>query len=290
MIGWTMESMLEAARPSRTALGVAIRRALHQLYDSPPLVLNDPIAVSILGDIYRPALEKAAASIHDRYSLALRAWIVAHSRYAEDKLAQAVDGGIQQYVLLGAGLDTFAHRNPYPSLSVFEVDHPATQQWKRDLLASSKLTEPVSLRYVPVDFERQSLARQLQSSGLALGAPTVFAWLGVVPYLTHTAFRATLDFIAKFPAGSGVILDYGLPRDGLSPQELAARDHLVARVQEIGEPFQLFFTEAEMAAELTAFQVLEDVSSAELDARYFGRRTDRLRLAGRSARIVSAWC
>jgi methyltransferase (TIGR00027 family) len=280
---------LEAAKPSRTALGVAIRRASHQIYDSPPLVLDDPIAVRILGETYRPALEDAAASIHDKFSLAMRAWLVARSRYAEDKLAQAVSRGVRQYVLLGAGLDTFAHRNPHPSLTVFEVDHPSTQQWKRNLLKSNGLLEPSNLHYVPVDFEHQSLARQLASSGLDFTAPTVFAWLGVVLYLTQPAFRATLDLIAAFPAGSGVIMDYALPRHSLPPNELEDRDMLAARVQSVGEPFQLFFTPAEIAAELTAFHVFENLDSTELNARYFANRTDRLNLTGRSAHILSAW-
>ena len=284
-----MEKVLEAAKPSRTALGVAIRRASHQIYDRPPLVLDDPIAVPILGETYRVPLEDAAASIHDRFSLVMRAWVVARSRYAEDTLAQAVRLGVQQYVLLGAGLDTFAHRNPHPRLEVFEVDHPATQRWKRDLLTSSELPDPANLHYVPVDFERQSLACQMESSGLDCNAPAVFAWLGVVVYLTHPAFRATLDWIASFPTGSCVILDYALPHRGLTPQELAARDLLAARVQSIGEPFQLFFTPAEMAAAMSAFRVLEDLDATELNTRYFANRTDPLSLLGRSGHMLSAW-
>ncbi|HWZ51708.1 MAG TPA: SAM-dependent methyltransferase [Granulicella sp.] len=280
---------LETAKPSRTALGVAIRRASHQLYDSAPLVFDDPIAVPILGEAFRPALEEAAASIHDRFSLGMRAWVVARNRYAEDKLAEAVGRGVQQYVQLGAGLDTFAHRNPYPSLTVFEVDHPATQQWKRELLCANGLPAPSNLRYVPVDFERQSLAHQLESYGLDLAAPTVFAWLGVVLYLTRPAFRAALDLIAALPAGSGVILDYGLPRHALPDHELEARDLLAARVESIGEPFQLFFTPAEIAAELTAFRGIEDLSPTEINARYFAHRTDRLSLVGRGGHILSAW-
>ncbi|WP_213807689.1 class I SAM-dependent methyltransferase [Granulicella sp. dw_53] len=279
---------MEAARPSGTALGVAIRRASHQLYDSPPLVFNDPIAVPILGETYRLALEEAEASMGESFSLGMRAWVVGRNRYAEDKLAEAVSRGIRQYVLLGAGLDTFAHRNPYPSLQVFEVDHPATQEWKRELLEKGGLAEPANLRYVPVDFECQSLASQLQSGGLDCAAPTVFAWLGVVLYLTHPAFRATLDFIAGFPGGSGVIMDYALPRHALPLEEVASRDRLAARVQSIGEPFQLFFTPVEMMAELTAFQVVEDLSWAEMNARYFANRADRLSLSGRSSRMVCA--
>ena len=284
-----MESMLEEARPSRTALGVAIRRASHQLYDSQPLVLEDPIAIRILGENYRPALEEAATSIHERSSRGMRAWVVARNRYAEDKLAEAVNRGVRQYVLLGAGLDTFAHRNPHPDLRVFEVDHPATQHWKRELLESSGLQGSPNLHFVPVDFERQSLADQLENSGLDFTAPTVFAWLGVVIYLTRPAFRATLDFIATFPAGSGFIMDYSFPRHALLPEELEARDALAARVQSIGEPFQLFFTPEEIAEELTAFQTLENLSATDLNTRYFADRTDRLNLGGKSGGILSAW-
>src|ERR1019366_6232224 len=107
--------------------------------------------------------------------------------------------GITQYVLLGAGLDTFAHRNPYPHLHVFEVDHPATQQWKRELLLDTALPSPTRHTYVPVDFERQSLATQLAAKGFDSSAPSLFAWLGVVPYLTREAFRATLTFLATQP-------------------------------------------------------------------------------------------
>ncbi len=284
-----MMSVQGLAKPSRTALGVAIRRASHQLYDSPPLVLDDPIAVPILGERYRPALEEAAASIGESFSVSMRAWLVVRNRLAEDNLAQAVHYGVRQYVLLGAGLDTFAHRNPHPGLQVFEVDHPATQQWKRELALSNGLLEPSCLHYVPVDFEHQDLAQQLAIGGLDFAAPTVFAWLGVVLYLTRPAFRTTRDLIARFPEGSGVIFDYALPRQALAPHELAARDALSARVQSIGEPFQLFFTPEEMRIELTQFQRVEDLDARELNARYFANRTDRLNLLGRSANIVSAW-
>jgi methyltransferase (TIGR00027 family) len=284
-----MMSVQGLAKPSRTALGVAIRRASHQLYDSPPLVLNDPIAVPILGERYRPALEEAAASIGESFSVSMRAWLVVRNRLAEDNLALAVHYGVRQYVLLGAGLDTFAHRNPHPGLQVFEVDHPATQQWKRELALSNGLPHPSCLHYVPVDFEHQDLAQQLAICGLDFAAPTVFAWLGVVLYLTHPAFRTTLDLIGRFPEGSGVIFDYALPRHALAPHELEARDALSARVQSIGEPFQLFFTPEEMKMELTQFQRVEDLDAGELNACYFANRTDRLSLEGRSANIVSAW-
>jgi methyltransferase (TIGR00027 family) len=280
---------MQESHPSRTALRVALRRAAHQLYDAKPLVLDDPIAIPILGPDYLPELQKTATKLHKPFSVALRAFLVARSRYAEDQLAAAVARGVTQYVLLGAGLDTFAHRNPHPSLRVFEVDHPATQQWKRDLLATTKLSHPISLTYAPVDFESQSLPHQLQIAGHDPTRPTVFAWLGVVPYLTPAAFRATLSFIAAQPAGSGLIFDYGQPRAALSFHEQLAHDSLASRVALAGEPFQLFFTPREAAAELAAFYDLEDLGSPELNDLYFTQRTDNLKLLGSAGRLLSAW-
>src|SRR5882757_2402489 len=162
---------MQDARPSKTALRVALRRAAHQLYDAKPLVLDDPIAVPILGDTYAEELHRTPTRPDRPFSVALRAFLVARSRYAEDNLAQAVSEGVTQYVLLGAGLDTFAHRNPYPHLRVFEVDHPATQQWKRELLHKNSIPIPSTLTFAPVDFETQSLPAQLAAAGFNPQAP-----------------------------------------------------------------------------------------------------------------------
>ncbi len=283
---------MEDARPSRTALRVAMRRAAHQLYDEPPLVLDDPIAVRILGP-HAAEIERTPGRnpLHKPrpFSIALRAFLVARSRYAEDLLAHAVQRGVTQYVLLGAGLDTFAHRNPYPSLRIFEVDHPATQQWKRELLAASHLAAPANLTCVPVDFERESLPAQLRAAGFDSSAPTFFAWLGVVPYLTREAFRATLAFIAAQPPNSGLVFDYAQPRSALPPREQLAFDSLAARVHLAGEAFQLSFTPAQVASELAAFYDREDIGSPEINERYFANRRDGLRTMGSAARFVSAW-
>ncbi|MCU1323146.1 MAG: O-Methyltransferase involved in polyketide biosynthesis [Acidobacteriaceae bacterium] len=277
---------VQESRPSRTALRVALRRAAHQLYDAPPLVLDDPIAVPILGKQYAEELHKTATKLEKPFSVALRAFLVARSRYAEDTLA--LPEGVTQYVLLGAGLDTFAYRNPHPNLRVFEIDHPATQQWKRELLQTNSIAIPASLTFTPVDFETQSLSAQLLNTGFDPAAPTVFAWLGVVPYLTLAAFRATLAFIAQSPAGSTLILDYAQPRHALPYFEQLARDSLSDRVALAGEPFQLFFTPDEMAIELAAFRRIEDLGSAEINARYFADRTDEFKARGSSGRILSA--
>jgi len=280
---------MEEARPSRTALRVALRRAAHQLYDAPPLVLDDPIAVPILGDSYAEELRRTPTHPNRRFSTGLRAFLVARSRYSEDNLARAAGEGMTQYVLLGAGLDTFAHRNPYPQLRVFEVDHPATQQWKHNLLAASRLPAPKNLTYVPVNFETQSLSQQLHAAGFDPTLPAFFAWLGVVSYLTRDAFRATVAFIAAQSPGSGLVLDYAQPRSALPFLEQLAHDSLAARVKLAGEPFQLFFTPSEIAVELKDFYNLEDLGSPELNSLYFAGRKDKLRLLGSGGRMLSAW-
>jgi methyltransferase (TIGR00027 family) len=279
---------MDEALPSRTALRVALRRAAHQLYDS-PVVFHDPIAVPILGEAYAEELQRTRFHMEKPYSLAMRAFLVARSRSAEKNLARAVANGVTQYVLLGAGLDTFGYRNPHSQLRVFEVDHPATQMWKRDLLMRSNLAIPANLSYVPVNFERQSLSAELEKSGFDMLAPAFFALLGVVPYLTLDAFRATVQFLSERPAGSGVALDYGQPRHVLPPLEQLGRDSLAARVELAGEPFQLFFTPEEIAAELSAFRRVEDIGAEEMNALYFVHRHDRLAVRGKSGRVLCAW-
>jgi methyltransferase (TIGR00027 family) len=268
---------------------VALRRAAHQLYDARPLVLEDRIAVPILGNTYAEELHRTPTRPDRPFSVGLRAFLVARSRYAEDNLARAVSQGVTQYVLLGAGLDTFAHRSSYPNLRVFEVDHPATQQWKRELLESSGLSSPANLTYVSVDFECESLSERLYSAGFNSRNQTLFAWLGVVPYLTLEAFRSTISLITAQPHGSGVVLDYSQPRSALSLVEKLAHDSLAARVQLAGEPFQLFFTPSEIAVKLSAFRSLEDLGSTEINARYFTGRTDNLKAVGSAGRLLSAW-
>jgi methyltransferase (TIGR00027 family) len=278
---------MQEAIPSKTALRVALRRAAHQVVDS-PVVFADPLAIPILSREYAAELGRTPTRPDKPHSHALRAWMVVRSRYAEDQLAEAVARGVRQYCLLGAGLDTFAYRNPHPGLRVFEVDHPATQAWKRELLQENGIAIPESVTHVPVDFERQQLGEELARSGFDATQPTFFAWLGVVPYLTIEAFRATVAFAAAQPVGSGVVFDYGQPRHVLGYFERLAHDSLSARVAQAGEPFRLFFTPEEAAYELVAFSRIEDVGREELNALYFANRADQLTILG-SAHIVTAW-
>jgi methyltransferase (TIGR00027 family) len=221
-----------------------------------------------------------------------RAFMAVRSRYVEDQLANAVTQGVTQYVVLGAGLDTFAYRNPFPDLHVFEVDFPATQQWKHQMLAEAQIALPANLTFVPVDFEHHTLAEELANAGLNLRAPAFFGWLGVVPYLTLAAFRATLNTIAQLPKGTAVGFDYALSPQTLSPVGRTAFEALAARVAAAGEPFKLFFTPEEMEAELrtAGFHQIEQLDYEQLNEGYFNNRADGLKLSPvKLAMLVTAW-
>ena len=268
-----------------------MRRAAHQLHDAHPLVFEDPFAIPILPPDARTELQRTPAASRKPFSAALRAFMVCRARFAEDVLAAGVrHRGVRQALILGAGLDTFALRNPYLNLRVFEVDHPATQSWKCELLAASKLAVPATLTHVPVNFERHSLRRQLLQDGFDFTLPTAAAWLGVVPYLTQEAFAATARLLGRLPAGSSLVFDYSQPREVLSLTEQLMLDSLSARVALAGEPFQLFFTPQQLAEELSRcnLTVIEDLDSAALNARYLANRTDGLHLRGKTGRLCHA--
>lgn len=268
-----------------------MRRAAHQIHDKRPLVFEDPFALQILPAETREEVRRTPAAVRKPFSAAMRAFMGCRARFAEDVLTDGVrDHGIRQALILGAGLDTFALRNPYPSLRVFEVDHPATQSWKRELLAVAKLPIPDSLCLVPVDFERHSLRQQLLHAGFDFAVPTATTWLGVVPYLTAEAFAATARVLGRLPAGSCLVFDYSLPREALPPVEQLMLDSLSARVALAGEPFHLFFTPESLAQELSRFElaVVEDLDSTALNARYLAGRIDGLQLLGRAGRLCHA--
>jgi methyltransferase (TIGR00027 family) len=267
---------METGRASKTALRVAIRRAAHQLADPPP-VLDDPVTLRLIGPGFARDLDRAMEKVARDF----RAFMAARSRYAEDQLGEAVANGVDQYVILGAGLDTFAYRNPFPSLRVYEVDFPATQEWKRGLLREAGIDPPPSLRFVPLDFEHKALAAGLAEAGFDILKPAFFGWLGVVPYLTLDAFRATLTDVAGLPEGTTITFDFVLPPETLSPKRRAVFDRLAGRVSAAGEPFQLFFTEAQLGVELAelGFRRMELADTQRLNELYFRDRTDGLRLS-----------
>jgi methyltransferase (TIGR00027 family) len=280
---------MQEGKFSKTALRVAIRRAAHQLLDE-PRVLDDPLALRIIGAEAEEAL-RSNPKEHHAFSRAFRAFMAARSRYAEDELARAVEHGVTQYVVLGAGLDTFAYRNLHPGLRVYEVDHPATQGWKREQLQAAGIAIPPSLTFVPIDFERQTLADGLAQSEFDATAAAFFSWLGVTPYLTRDACMATLSFIAKMPAGSGVVFDFAVDPALLNAGQRQALDALSARVARYGEPFQLFFDPEKLQHELKAmgFHHTEFLQGKQLNERYFRDRKDGLLVRGSIGHLMGAW-
>lgn len=281
---------VQPERRSETALQVALHRAAHQLLDT-PRVLDDPLALRIVGVESARWLEAYARRRNGRLARAMRAFVVARSRYAEDELRMSLARGVRQYVVLGAGLDTSAYRLELGAQGVgaFEVDHPATQAWKRAQLTAAAIRIPPGLRYAAVDFETQTLADGLCAAGFDPGLPTFFSWLGVTPYLEPESIRRTLRFIAARPKESTVVFDY-------APQP-AASDwmgrfilwRLARRVARMGEPWRAFFPPEKLLAELRGlgFGAAVDVDGEGLNARYFRGRLDGLRV-GRLGHIARA--
>jgi methyltransferase (TIGR00027 family) len=261
---------MQPGQPSRTALRAAAHRAAHQVYDG-GRIFADPLATQVLGETPAAVFGEALGS---RANVSMRGFIAARSRFAEESLAAAVGRGVRQYVVLGAGLDTFAHRNPFADagLRVFEVDHPATQDWKRRQLADAGLASPASLTFAPVDFETQTLADGLAGAGFDATAPAFFSWLGVIVYLTRAAALETLGYIARLSGGAEVVFDYGEPVSAYPPAQRPAQARRGARMAAMGEPWLTRFAPDELAGLLRGlgFGEIEDLGPAAISARFYG--------------------
>jgi methyltransferase (TIGR00027 family) len=279
--------VLEAGEPSRTALWVARLRAVHRLLDA-PLVLDDPFALPILGPKAEAELRADPSQLNDPLSRSVRATVVARSRFAEEETDRAVAAGVRQYVVLGAGLDTYALRNPHAAagLRVFEIDHPATQAWKRRRLAEAGVEPPESLAFAPVDFERGSLAQGLADAGFRSDQPACFSWLGVTVYLTEAAILETLAFVAARPRGSSIVFDFRAPASRLGPVDRAAAEVMRRHAAELGEPWLSDFDPAALRERVLAlgFGEAQSFEPEELNRRYLDRREDGLRAFGRMLR------
>lgn len=209
---------------------------------------------------------------------------------AEDELASAVARGVRQYVILGAGLDTFAYRNPHHGLRVVEVDHPATQAWKHRRLAEARVAVPEGVTFVALDFAAEPLSAAPGRAGVRRDAPSFFSRLGVTPYLEPAEVLATLAAIAPFAAGGGgVVFDYGVPPASLAPPQRAAFEALAARVAAAGEPFCAFFEPLTLVAAVQrlGFGEVRDIPPHGLNARFFAGRADGLRV-GSAGHILMA--
>lgn len=249
-------------------MGAARLRAAHQVLDKAS-ILADPLAVRILGDDIEVSLDHARTHTSGPR---MRWFIASRSRVAEDALAMAVDGGTTQLVVLGAGLDTLAYRTPLAGrLRIFEVDHPATQARKREMLAAAEIAVPATLSFVAVDFEREQLSERLQAAGFKPAGRSFFSWLGVVPYLTEAAINSTLGFIAQLPGGAEVVFDYVNPATSIPAAGRTAHQALAARVAAVGERFQGYLDTASLCAKMSAagFRHIDDIGPAELAERFF---------------------
>lgn len=276
---------MQTERASETAFRAAMARARHQALDEPK-VMDDPIAMRIVGERRAAEILSRQPGSEDRIARLLRGGVVGRSRIAEDELHAAMSGhGVSQYVVLGAGLDTFAYRNPHPAsaLKVFEVDHPATQAWKRRLLREAQVDAPPSLTFVSMNFETQKLAHVLSAHGFRLDLPGHFSWLGVTQYLTRPAVMNTLEQIASRACkGSTVVFDCLYRPSPLNLPGHWVLHRLSRRYARAGEPWISYFNRAELVGDLKAMGYGEvlDISTQQMNERVFKDRRDGLRVRG----------
>lgn len=285
---------MEEGRPSATAMIAAMQRAAHLLWDEAPKILQDPLALGLSGVESEGALQATLGAMQaeqarrstPEFAQALfrydRAGIIVRQRYAEDELGQALERGVGQYVLLGAGLDSFAYRRPDLAavLRVFEVDHPATQQWKRARLRALHVTLPSNLTFIPLDFEQHTLADGLHAGGHRPELPTFFSWLGVTHYLTEEAVFKTLRDVASLAPGSEIVFQYFLPESRFDGEHRRLVAVWKAGRAARGEPVVSLFEPTTLAAcvQELGFTQVWDVGPEEADARYLAGRTDGLRV------------
>ncbi|ACC72848.1 class I SAM-dependent methyltransferase [Paraburkholderia phymatum] len=279
----------QTVAPDSTAVRVALWRAMHVQVDAAPHVLDDEIGLRLAAP---DAGWRDRPDMDARGTRGYRASIVGRARFIEDLVAQQRDRGVEQYVILGAGLDTFAQRQPELAsrLTVFEVDRPGAATWKRQRLVELGYGVPDWLRLVPVDFEAgQSWWEQIAHAGFDADAPAVIASTGVSMYLTRDANLATLRQIAKLAPGSTLAMTFLLPLDLVDPAERAQHESVYERARAAGTPFVSFFTPDEMLAlgHKAGFRRVEYVSTGDLVGRYFARRRDDLRPSTGEAFLVA---
>ncbi len=282
---------------SITALITAYCRGYHATHDFPK-IFDDFLAADLFtaeehlafdqqlaGQLQVINPERAAANPDQATALACVMQThngpitLSRSRYTEDQLAAALEQGVQQYVILGAGFDTFAFRRPDLAglLRVFEIDHPATQALKRQRLALLGRAFPAHLLFVPIDFTTQRLADVLRQSAYDPRRKSFFSWLGVTYYLTpEVVFDTLRDVAAVAPRGSVIVFDY-MDADAFRPGRAARRIQLMQAIaRQVGERMQAGFDPIDLAADLdpAGFRLEEDLGPAEIEARYFQHRAD----------------
>jgi methyltransferase (TIGR00027 family) len=287
---------MKNGRSSDTALFSALARAAHLIFDEKPWIFEDTLAAAFSGmgdqgsllsawsSLEKELTERSSPAVAQLWLRSARAAVTARSRYVEDEIQNAMERGVAQYVILGAGYDSFAYRRRelVSSLRVFEVDYPATQQQKQARLQDMKVTAPPNLTFVPVDFEQQGIMRALRDAGYRDDAPSFVSWLGVTWYLSEDAIFETLRQLASAAKGSHVVFDYVLA-SALSDEDdrliLTALESLAA---DRGEPGRTSFTPADLATRVKeqGFASVSDSDGQAAIARYFADRADGLRHPG----------
>jgi methyltransferase (TIGR00027 family) len=262
---------MQKGMPSRTAWAAAAHRAAHQVLEQ-GRIFKDPLAVRILGDDAENAIRDAEQHPSRR---GMRHFIAVRTRFAEDALPAAVEKGVRQLVVLGAGLDTYAYRSTLlDRLRIFEVDHPATQGWKRERLEEADIAIPVSVTFTPIDFEHETLDAGLSAAGFDVSLQTFFFWLGVVPYLAEEAVWSTIEFVSGLPNAAHIVFDYSDPPASLTPEWRERHDKRAAHVAELGEPWRTYFEADQLHSGLLAmgFTEIEDLGPRQIAARFFPHR------------------
>jgi len=261
-------------------LNVAKDRAVHQILDNPK-IFEDPLALRIIGADVESRLRLSLAQFDKPEQRGFRAAFMVRNRCAEDELASAVQKGARQFVILGAGLDTFAYRNPFPCLRVFEVDHPATQAWKRSCLEKAAIPVPASVTYVAVDFQQQAITGALRQSGFQNDQLTFISLIGVVRYLSHEAFISVLTSIASsMSAGSEVVFDFAPPPSPFQRLRDLADRVVVKRTWKGSDFHPSYFGLESLTRDLKriGFANVQLLGPTEMNLRYCNGRTDGLRI------------
>ncbi|MGW4245297.1 class I SAM-dependent methyltransferase [Nocardia sp. NPDC004722] len=264
--------------PSRTAIFAAISRGLFRLENASPWVLDDQLALVLVGPEWQGLRDRFDPLFPDTVRREARAAVCTRSRYAEDRLAA---GAFTQYVILGAGLDSFAWRRPdlLGSLTVFEVDHPASQAWKLERVGDLGLPLSASQVFVPVDFETEPVRDALAAAGFDWARPSMFCWTGVAPYLTAQAIESTLRMIAAAAPGSEVVFSYLAEEAALDDAGTEYARIYTPIAASVGEPLQPGWPvpEIESLINRCGLKVVDHPTRADLQQRYFADRTDGLR-------------
>jgi methyltransferase (TIGR00027 family) len=273
---------MEEGSASRTAIWTATLRAAHYILDHEPKILDDPFARAFAGFSTEEDLLRGLNALVYPDLARMRTLFALRNRYAEDELVRTMEHGVSQYIILGAGLDSFAYRRPdlLQSIDVYEVDHPASQSWKRARVKELGIITPARLHYVPIDFELQTLTAGLAAGGINFNATTFFSWLGVTQYLSSAKVLGNLQEIAELSApGSEIVFQFVVPAGTLAGEERSLVTTLADQAAAVGEPWLSFFKPGDMEAHLRQMGYGKVIHFGPLQAteRYLLGRTDGLR-------------